>query len=79
MFTSIYTKGQAEQLKNSHGKSDPLPESGSLIIVRPKHFGGGLIRLAPTRKRRKRGNPYYRIDVMTEAELQEALKKDGVA
>ena len=79
MFTSIYTKGQAEQLKNSHGVGKPLPDSGALVIVRPKHFGGGLIRLAPTRKRRSNGNPYYRIDVMTEAELQEALKKDEVA
>ena len=79
MFTSIYTKGQAEMLKNSHGDSRPLPLNGAMVIVRPKHFGGGLIRLAPSRRRRKAGNQYYRIDVMSEAELQEALKKDEVA
>lgn len=66
-------------LKNSHGDNRPLPAIGALVIVRPKYFGGGLIRLTPSRNRRKRGNQYYRIDVMTEAELQEAIKKEEVA
>lgn len=79
MVNCLYTEKQARILTTTHSGNQALPPSGkAFVIPRAKTYGGGMIRIAPSERKTKRGRgKLYLVTVMTEAELQQKLVEVG--
>jgi len=78
MVKCLYTEKQARILKTTHGAVNrELPPSGkSLVIPRAPCYGGGMIQIAPSERKTKKGRgKLYLVTVLSEEELQKKLSE----